>query len=141
MSRREWGPHEADQIGDALGDVVEINVNSHSLGIEVKQGGTRINDILIPKNTQLPTAATRQYRTVVENQPRMRVKVLQGDAQQADACISIGECWIEELPRAIAKGSPVQVRCGVGSNGLIEVTATDVTSGAAAPRKFTASSA
>jgi molecular chaperone DnaK len=126
------GAAEADDIGDALGDVVEINVNSHSLGIEVKQNATRINDVLIPKNTQLPTAATRIYRTVVENQPRVRVKVLQGDAQQADACIAIGECWIDALPPQLPKGAPVQVRCGVGTNGLIEVTATDMTSGAAA---------
>ncbi len=126
------GAAEADDIGDMLGDVVEINVNSHSLGIEVKQGENRINDVLIPKNTQLPTAATRLYRTVVENQPRVRVKVLQGDAPQADMCISIGECWIEELPAQSPKSSPVQVRCGVGSNGLIEVTATDMTSGKAA---------
>ena len=78
--------------------MVEINVNAHSLGIEVKQAEERINDILIPKNTQLPTAASRVYRTVVENQQRVRVKVLQGEAPQADACISIGECWIEGLP-------------------------------------------
>src|SRR5262249_18665664 len=94
---------EADEFGDVLGDVVEINVNSHSLGIEVKQGEARINDILIPKNTQLPTSATRIYRTVVENQPRVRVKVLQGDAHQADACIGIGECWIEKLPAQLPK--------------------------------------
>jgi molecular chaperone DnaK len=123
---------EADDLGDLLGDVVEINVNSHSLGIEVKQGETRINDILIPKNTQLPTSASRVYRTVVENQPRVRVKVLQGEAQQADACIGIGECWIEKLPPKLPKASPVQVVCGVASNGLIEITATDVTSGLAA---------
>lgn len=123
---------EASEIGDALEDVVEINVNAHSLGIEVKQNEQRINDVLIPKNTQLPTSGTRVYRTVVENQSRVRVKVLQGDAPQADACIRIGECWIEELPPQLPKGSPVQVRCGVGSNGLIEITATDMTSGKAA---------
>jgi molecular chaperone DnaK len=109
--------------------VVEINVNAHSLGIEVKQGQDRINDILIPKNTQLPTAASRVYCTVVENQQRVRVKVLQGEASQADACISIGECWIEGLPPSLPKSSPVQVRCGVGSNGLIDVMALDMTSG------------
>jgi molecular chaperone DnaK len=114
----------------ALGQVVEINVNSHSLGIEVKRGAQdRVNDILIPKNTQLPTAASRVYRTVVENQPRVRVKVLQGEANQADACISIGECWIEGLPANLPRHSPVQVRCGVGSNGLIDVMALDMTSG------------
>ena len=114
---------------EALAQVVEINVNAHSLGIEVKQGQERINDILIPKNTQLPTAASRVYCTVSENQQRVRVKVLQGEASQADACISIGECWIEGLPPNLPKSSPVQVRCGVGSNGLIDVMALDMTSG------------
>jgi molecular chaperone DnaK len=114
---------------DVLAQVVEINVNAHSLGIEVKQGQERINDILIPKNTQLPTAASRVYCTVGDNQQRVRVKVLQGEATQADACISIGECWIEGLPPNLPKSSPVQVRCGVGSNGLIDVMALDMTSG------------
>jgi molecular chaperone DnaK len=116
-------------VREALGQVIEINVNSHSLGIEIKQQQERINDILIRKNTQLPTAASRVYRTVVENQPRVRVKVLQGEAHQADACISIGECWIEGLPPHLPKYSPIQVRCGVGSNGLIDVMALDMTSG------------
>ena len=118
-----------NQAQDMLEDIVEINVNAHSLGIEIKQGEQRINDVLIPKNTQLPTSASRVYRTVVENQPRVRVKVLQGEAQQADHCISIGECWIEGLPASLPKSSPVQVSCGVGSNGSIEVLALDMTSG------------
>jgi molecular chaperone DnaK len=114
---------------EAFGQVVEINVNSHSLGIEVKQQQDRLNDVLVKKNTQLPTAASRVYRTVAENQVRVRVKVLQGEANQADACISIGECWIEGLPPKLPKNAPIQVRCGVGSNGLIDVLALDMTSG------------
>ena len=118
-----------DDARALLEDIVEINVNSHSLGIEVKQAEQRINDTLIPKNTQLPTAASRVYRTVVENQSRVRVKVLQGEAQQADHCISIGECWIEGLPPNLPRASPIQVRCGVGTNGLVDVLALDMTSG------------
>src|SRR5205085_11308316 len=114
-------------VRESLGQIVEINVNSHSLGIEVKSQQERVNDILIPKNTQLPTAASRVYRTVVENQPRVRVKVLQGEAHQADACISIGECGIEGLPPSLPRASPIQVRCGVGSNGLIDVMALEMT--------------
>jgi len=113
----------------ALGSIVEIHVNSHSLGIEVKQDSERINDVIIPKNTQLPTAASRVYYTVVPNQPRVRVKVLQGEAHQADACISIGECWIDGLPPNLPKASPIQVRCGCGSDSLIDVMALDMTSG------------
>src|SRR5262249_20110790 len=48
-----------EEVREALAQVVEINVNSHSLGIEVKHQQERINDVLIPKNTQLPTAASR----------------------------------------------------------------------------------
>jgi molecular chaperone DnaK len=120
------------EVVDLLGDVVEIAVNSHSLGIEIKIDGARHNDVLVPKNTQLPTSATRVYKTVVENQPRVRVKVLQGETHHAEACISIGECWIEGLPKCLPKGSPVEVTCSVGSNGLVDVVAKDLTSGKAA---------
>jgi molecular chaperone DnaK len=134
VSARMTPPSEAigEEVLDLLGDVVEINVNSHSLGIEVRKDKDRLNDILIPKNTQLPTEATRVYRTVSDNQTRVRVKVLQGDAPQADACISIGECWVDGLPANLPKNSPIQVRCGVAANGLIEVTAVDQTSGKSA---------
>ncbi len=127
------GPPDRDSLSaplrTALEQVVEINVNSHSLGIEVKQGQERLNDILVPKNTQLPTAASRVYRTVSDNQVRVRVNVLQGEASQAEACISIGECWVEGLPPQLPRSSPIQVRCGVGSNGLVDVMALDMTSG------------
>src|SRR5437763_6959615 len=116
-------------VREALGQVVEINVNSHSLGIEVRYQDERVNDVLIAKNTQLPAAASRVYHTVAENQTRVRVKVLQGEAHQADACIAIGECWIEDLPPSLPRGSPVQVRCGCASNGLVDVMALDMTSG------------
>jgi molecular chaperone DnaK len=118
-----------DSARDLLAQVVEISVNAHGLGVEVRQGTERINDILIPKNTQLPTAASRVYRTVADNQARVRVKVLQGDARASEACIAIGECWIEDLPAGLPRGAPVQVRCGVGANGLVEVLALDMTSG------------
>ena len=127
--RRDSRLHLDPAASDALGQVVEINVNAHGLGIEVKQSEDRVNDVLIPKNTQLPTAASRVYYTVAEGQSKVRVKVLQGEARQPDACISIGECWVEGLPPGLPKKSPVQVRYGVGSNGLIDVMALDMTSG------------
>jgi molecular chaperone DnaK len=118
-----------EDVQEMLGQIVEVNVNSHSLGIEIKANQERVNDILIPKNTQLPTAASRVYRTVVENQQHVRVRVLQGEAHQADACINIGECWIEDLPPNLPKHSPIQVRCGCATNALIDVMALDMTSG------------
>ena len=134
------GPDIEAAALELFSQVVEINVNAHSLGIEVKKEGKRLNNLLIPKNTQLPTAASRVYHTVRENQHQVRVKVLQGDAPQADACISIGECWIEGLPDNLPLHSPIQVRCGVGSDGLIDVLALDMTSGKMVRTEFHRSS-
>ena len=110
-------------------DVVEISVNAHSLGVEVRHKDDKRNDRLIPKNTQLPAAVSRVYYTAGDSQTKVRVRILQGEAQQAEACIPVGECWIDGLPPDLPKGSPVQVRCGVGANGRIEVMALDMTSG------------
>jgi molecular chaperone DnaK len=114
---------------ELLADIVEISVNAHSLGVEVKSGHDRLNDRIIKKNTQLPASVSRVYHTAHENQTRVRVRILQGEANQAEACIPVGECWIHGLPDGLPKGAPVQVRCGVASNGRIEVMAMDLTSG------------
>jgi molecular chaperone DnaK len=119
-------------VREELADVVEVNVTAHSLGVEVRHQGRRVNDILIAKNTQLPASAARVYRTIRPGQRRVRVLILQGEAPQAEACIRIGECWIDELPLNLPQGAPVEVRCGCAANGLVEVLATDQTSGRAA---------
>ena len=121
-------PPDATEGASDLGDIVEISVNAHSLGVEVRSGAERVNDKLVPKNTQLPASTNRLYYTATPNQTRVRVRILQGEAQQAEACIPVGECWIDGLPANLPKGSPVRVKCGVASNGRIEVTATDETS-------------
>ncbi len=118
--------------GSELGEIIEISVNAHALGVQVRQGVEQLNHKLVPKNTQLPASAEEIYYTARDNQTRVRVRILQGEASQADACSPVGECWIEGLPPKLPKGSPVRVRCGVAANGRIEVTATDLTSGRAA---------
>jgi molecular chaperone DnaK len=124
-------PNEPEGPED-LADVVEVNVTAHSLGAEVRHQGRKVNDILIAKNTQLPASAARVYRTARPGQRRVRVGILQGEAHQAEACIRIGECWIEGLPPDLPAGSPVEVRCGCAANGLVEVLAIDQTTGKAA---------
>ena len=112
---------------DGLADVVEISVNAHSLGVEVRVGGERLNNQLVAKNTQLPAVASRVYYTAKPNQRRVRVRVLQGEAHQAAACIPVGECWIDGLPPGLPRGAAIEVTCRVGANGLTEVTAHDQT--------------
>ncbi|MGL6095726.1 MAG: Hsp70 family protein, partial [Fimbriiglobus sp.] len=80
-----------------LADVVEVSVNAHSLGIEIRQAEEKRNDRLIPKNTQLPAHASRVYFTAKDGASKVRVRLLQGEGQQAEACIAVGECWIDGL--------------------------------------------
>jgi molecular chaperone DnaK len=128
LSRSPAEPESREE----LVDIVEVNVTAHSLGVEVRHQGRKVNDILIAKNTQLPAAAARVYRTTRPGQRRVRVGILQGEAHQAEACIRIGQCWIDDLPPDLPAHSPVEVRCGCAGNGLVEVLATDLTSGRAA---------
>ena len=116
-------------VREALGGVVEINVNSHSLGIEIKQAQERINDILIPKNTQLPTAASRVYRTVVRTNRGCGSRCCRARPPRPTPASASASAGSRVCRRTWPKGSPVQVRCGVGSNGLIDVMALDMTSG------------
>ncbi|MBN9523872.1 Hsp70 family protein [bacterium] len=129
--RREEGVRRGDTpVHEFLADVIEISVNAHSLGVEIKTpDGARRNTVLIAKNTQLPAAVTREFYTVADGQTKVRVRILQGESPQAAACIPVGECWVDGLPADLPKGSPVEVRCGVAANGRIEVTARDRTSG------------
>jgi len=122
----------AGREASQLGDIIEVSVNAHSLGVEIRTGDKRTNDRLIPKNTQLPASANRTYRTVQDGQTRVRVRILQGEAHQAEACIPVGECWIAGLAEGLPKGSPIDVTCRVAANGRIDVTAYDPTSGASA---------
>ncbi len=121
---------EAGQMAAGpLADVVEVSVNAHSLGVEIRQGDERLNNKLIPKNTQLPAAVSRVYFTAKDNASRVRVRILQGEAPQAAACIPVGDVWVDGLPPDLPKGSPVQVRCELQANGRIGVMALDMTSG------------
>lgn len=106
-----------------------IDVNSHSLGIAVRTPNGYANSILIPKNTQLPVSKSRVYHTSVANQRQVRVRVLEGEATEADACSQIGEFLIQNLPPNLPERAPIEVECRYGSDGRISVIGRDLTSG------------
>ncbi|MBI3463168.1 MAG: Hsp70 family protein [Planctomycetes bacterium] len=119
-----------EELKEELKDVVEVNVNAYSLGVEaVQRDGRQINAILIPKNTQLPFAASRIFHTRRAGANNVRVKVLEGEAPDAAANIQIGECLVTQLPPNLPAKAPIQVRCSYGANGRISVMALDMTGG------------
>lgn len=43
-------------------------------------------DVIIPKNTVVPCKFTRKYPTMGDNQTKIALEILQGEAVRADAC-------------------------------------------------------
>jgi molecular chaperone DnaK len=115
--------------------VSTIDVNSHSLGVKISDPNVRdrkINHIMIPKNTGLPYKVTQRFVTTSPNQQRIHVCVLEGEASDPDACTTIGDFRVFDLPPNLPAGSPVEVTYLYDKNGRIHAEAKELTSDKAA---------
>jgi molecular chaperone DnaK len=113
-----------------LEEQVEVfNVNSHALGVAIIKNGKPVTAVLIPKNTQLPFAASRVYGLRFAGAATIRVRVLEGESPVPDHNIEIGDCRITGLPEDLPRGAPIQVRLAYEPNGLVNVMALDMTNG------------
>jgi molecular chaperone DnaK len=121
----------AEKVRKHLKNVKQDDVNSHSLGVVVRDPKTRkpVNHVMIPRNTTLPAERKQVFHTVEPNQQRATVKVIEGDAPDPDACSLIGNCSITQLPTNLPKGSPVEVTYAYGADGRVLVRARDKTGG------------
>lgn len=102
-----------------------VSVNAHSLGIEGtnKTTARKQNSILIPRNSPLPTARTRQCATKIESQKSVVVKVLEGESIDPRYCSTIGKVVIHQLPKNLPKGYPIEVTYRYATNGRLDVRA------------------
>ncbi|MCE5277039.1 MAG: Hsp70 family protein [Planctomycetaceae bacterium] len=119
------------QIAEALQGIKTINVSSHTLGVVATspRSGRKIRSVLIPHNTELPVSASKTYGTVSDNQSVVRVRVIEGESDDPEACIHIGECVVSPLPHGLRKGSPITVTFTYDNSGRLHVQARDDTSG------------
>ncbi|NUQ62014.1 MAG: Hsp70 family protein [Pirellulales bacterium] len=102
-----------------------VNVNSHSLGVVGLHRKTRekTNVVLIPKNTPLPAAASRTFRTAQADQRSVRVPVVEGESERPEDCIALGECVVRDLPPGLPAGARLVVEYRYAANGRISVAA------------------
>ena len=100
------------------------NVNSHSLGIvgTDPSTGRRKNQILIPKNSALPTKVSKVFKTQKPGQQNVVIRVVEGESERPEACIQVGTCTIGGLPVNLPAGAPVAVSYAYHADGRLEVT-------------------
>lgn len=99
------------------------NVNSHSLGVVGTESETKRqrNAILIPRNTPLPVAAKRIFKTQKAAQRSILVQIVEGESASPDECSQIGRCTVRELPSNLAAQTPIEVRFRYEENGRLTV--------------------
>lgn len=110
-------------------DFQTVDVNAHSLGVAVRTETGYANSVLIPRNTPLPASSCRKYHTSVPNQRQVRVRLLEGEAREAEACAQIGELVLSDLPPLLPERSPIEVECSYGRDGRISVVGREPASG------------
>lgn len=101
------------------------NVNSHSLGVAARnpRTGQMRNVTIIPRNTPIPCQRSKTFGKGSAGSTSVRVRVLEGEAPDPEACALIGECSIHDLPSGLPKGSPIDVRFAYSENGRIHISA------------------
>ena len=111
--------------GDGTSDTVLLDVTPLSLGIETYGGGCTK---LLWRNSPIPVRATEGFTTHVDNQTAVAIHVLQGEREMAADLRSLGRFVLRGIPPMKAGMPRVLVEFFIDADGLLKVTAKEMTS-------------
>jgi molecular chaperone DnaK len=130
----------AVQAGVLMGDVRDLlllDVTPLSLGVETLGG---VTDVVIPRNTTIPTRKSKVYSTADDNQTQVEIHVLQGERPMAHDNRTLGRFHLIGIPPA-PRGIPqVEVTFDIDANGILHVSAKDLGTGKEQKIQITSSS-
>ncbi len=109
-----------------LRDLLLNDVTPLSLGLETVGG---LMKVLIPRNTPIPVRQADVFSTSQANQSSVEINVWQGERQLASDNKSLGKFRLSGIPPAPRGVPQVQVAFDIDANGLLQVSATDRTTG------------
>ena len=118
-------------------DVLLLDVTPLSLGIETLGG---VMTKLIEANTTIPTRKSEVFSTAADNQPSVEINVCQGERPLARDNKSIGRFHLDGIPAAPRGVPQIEVTFDIDANGIVNVSAKDLGTGAEQKITITASS-
>ena len=119
------------EASQRLSQFRQRSVTARGLGIMVRDPRTdqRIPHYLIKAGTLLPVEATETFGTVIPNQRRVHLQIVESGLNPDQPPVKLGACVIENLPPNLPEGSEIAVTIRYDEQALVHVDAKDVSSG------------
>ena len=117
---------QADILAGNTKDLLLLDITPLSLGIETMGG---LMDVLIPRNSKIPTTAARQYTTQKDGQGSIRISVYQGERDLVSDNRKLAEFNLTGIPGMPAGLPKVEISFLINADGILLVKAKELRSG------------
>lgn len=117
---------QADILAGNNKELLLLDITPLSLGIETMGG---LMDVLVPRNSKIPSKAGRQYTTQKDGQGSMRISVFQGERDLVKDNRKLAEFNLTGIPGMPAGLAKVEVSFLVNADGILTVKAKELRSG------------
>ncbi len=117
---------QADILAGNNKEFLLLDITPLSLGIETMGG---LMDVLIPRNSKIPSKASRQYTTQKDGQNGMRISVYQGERDMVKDNRKLAEFNLSGIPAMPAGLAKVEVSFLINADGILNVKAKELRSG------------